>query len=67
MSRVPRTPKVAGEQRGRTFDDPVVVEQVEAFEQSVVGDLSLQLLRCPRSGLGCRVEAIGQRTAEGGR
>jgi hypothetical protein len=38
------------QQRGRPFDDPLVVGKVEALQQSVVGDLTLELRQRPPAG-----------------
>ena len=35
---------VPGEECGRPLDDPSVVDEVEPFEQTVIGNLALQLL-----------------------
>ena len=37
-------PKVTGEQSGCPLHHPAVVDQVKALEETVVGDLSLDLL-----------------------
>lgn len=51
-------------ERGCAFDDPVRVEQVEPFEQAVVGDVALKLRYGPAAGSRQGLQPVGQRAAE---
>jgi hypothetical protein len=63
----PPAADVAGEQRGRAFDDPALVDEVEALRQPVVGHLPLQLLERPAAPGGEIPELVCQSPAEGAR
>jgi hypothetical protein len=60
-------PDVTGEQRGRAFDDPALVDEVEALQQPVVRHLPLELLERPAAPGGEIPELVGESPAEGAR
>ena len=52
------------QQRGRSFDDPPVVDDVESSQEAVVSHLALKLGKTPPS-LSCEfVELVGERSTE---
>ena len=61
----PPDPDVTGEQRGRTFDDPALVDEVEALQQPVIRHLPLELLERPAAPGGENPELVGESPAEG--
>ena len=58
---------VTSEQRGRAFDDPALVGEVEALQQPVVRHLPLQLLERPAAPGSEIPELVGESPAEGAR
>jgi hypothetical protein len=58
-------PDVTGEQRGRAFDDPALVDEVEALQQPVVRHLPLELRERPAARSGEIPELVGE--SPGGR
>jgi hypothetical protein len=60
-------PDVTGEQRGRAFDDPALVDEVEALQQPVVRHLPLELRERPAARGGEIPELVGESPAEGAR
>ena len=58
---------VTGEECGRPLDDPSVVDEVEPLEQTVVGNLALQLLQRPPAFPGRHLEPVRQCSTEGRR
>ena len=63
----PSDANVAGEQRGRAFDDPALVDEIEALQQPILGQLPLELLERPAAPGGEIPELVGQSPAEGAR
>ena len=55
---------VAGQQGSGALEDPALVGEVETFEQSVVGELALQLCQCPATGCSHGLQPSGERRAE---
>lgn len=58
---------LTGEQGRRTFDDPRIVEGIQAFQEAVVGRLPLQLRHRPRSVCGEHFESIREGSSKGKR
>ncbi len=52
------------QQRGRPFDDPLVISQVQALQQPVVGDLALELRQRPPAAGGEGLKPVGQGAPE---
>jgi hypothetical protein len=50
--------KITSQQCGCALDDPTVVDEIEPFEESVVGHLALQLLDRPGAGRGRNLDPI---------
>ena len=57
-------PEVASQQRGSALHDPAIIDEVEPFEESVVGHLSLQLSNCPPTRRRYGLDPISQRRAK---
>jgi hypothetical protein len=58
---------VTGEQRCRAFDDPALIDEVEALQQPVVRHLPLELLERPAALGGENPELVGESPPEGTR